>query len=80
MINYSIGDKILVRNDLRIGDSYGNCMFTLPMASLRGKIVTICAQNFYNRFYINECVIAYFWSSEMFEGKIIGNKVIRNET
>lgn len=76
---YNVGDKVLVRKDLVVEQKYSGCKFAVKMAHLRGKIATISRNPFTNRYYLDESGGAYFWSSEMFEGKMIKNRMIRND-
>ena len=78
MRKYKIRDKVLIRNDLVKGYYYGRNSFVDGMEHLMGKVVTIVG---YGADYdIKEDNDEYGWTDEMIVGKVIANKVIRNET
>lgn len=74
MFTYNIGDKVLVRSDLVIGETYGwNTPFNEYMNELKGKIVTVK----YNGLY--ECTIEednYIWNYEMFFAKSVNRYTV----
>lgn len=41
-MKYAVGDKVRVRNDLVVGNKYGDDDFVSGMKSMLGKVVTIC--------------------------------------
>ena len=63
---YKVGDKVIVRRDLKDGERYGGILAITSMVNFRGKPVTIRDDNGGSYYYIKEfhCV----WSDEMFEG------------
>ena len=63
-MKYKVGDKVKVRNDLKVGNIYGIHAFMCDMNGFRGKIVTI--KSTHKRDYrIEEG--AYWWTDEMLE-------------
>lgn len=64
-MKYKIGDKVRVREDLKVGKFYNEWFFNEEMAELKGKVVEIedVDSDFY---YIKED--GYYWSDEMFSG------------
>ena len=63
-MKYKIGDKVRVREDLKIDDKYGGCLFARGMKRFKGKEVTITnTLDNYNRYLIE----GYKWTDEMFE-------------
>ena len=68
---YEVGDKVKVRSDLKLHKIYSENRIVEDMMKFLGKIVTIKAV--YNNEY-NLKEVNYYWSSEMFEGKVIKSK------
>lgn len=65
-MKYKVGDKVKVRDDLKVYDYYGCYMMTNIMSNFSGKEVTIDYVS--NTFYtIEEDENAYRWTDEMFE-------------
>ena len=63
---FKVGDKVKVREDLVVGNIYGGDSFTIDMADLRGKEVTIKeVEPKFNSYRIKET--GYNWTDEMFE-------------
>lgn len=88
MLKYKVGDKVLVRDDLEVGESYfmkdgeARNSFVVNMNKLLGKVVTIASANYQYR--IEE--FDYSWTDDMFAGKVVkkdvyevGDKVILRE-
>lgn len=64
-MKYKVGDKVKVREDLKVGRYYSGVYFNEEMAKLKGKVVEI--KDVYSiSYYIKEC--GYFWTDEMFSG------------
>ena len=63
-MKYKVGDKVKVRSDLRVGNSYGEHAFVHDMSKFRGKIVTI--ESAWKQCYRIE-EDAYWWTDEMLE-------------
>lgn len=74
MMNLEIGDKVLIRNDLVLWESYGADAFVSGMMSMRGKVATV-TKVWPRDFRIAECGL--LWTPEMCVGKIIGNRVVK---
>lgn len=74
---YEIGDRVLIRSDLRCGERYGENVFNSydNMNPMLGKIVTIKSKHGYG-YLIKE--MSYIWTHEMIEGKIIEEKVFKD--
>lgn len=67
VMNYKIGDKVKVKENLKINFSYGGQDFTKVMSGMRGKIVTIDrVSKEYGYYNIKELTL-YKWTDEMFE-------------
>ncbi len=75
-MKYRIGDKVKIRKDLVVGESYsdadhGSCYFAEDMETIKEKYdyVTIksCSSYQDDRYQICECDFGYWWSDEMFE-------------
>ena len=77
-MEYKVGDKVLVRNDLECEKRYGGCKFAMGMIQNMGTVITIkdISNNCDNRFHINEGFGCYVWTKEMFVGKLIGNRLV----
>lgn len=69
IIKYNIGDKVIVREDLIVGEKYGNDVFTSTMVSFKGKVVTISKVIGF-KYEIEEDDKTWNWTDEMFSGKI----------
>jgi hypothetical protein len=70
---YKVGDKVLVRNDLKIDECYGSISnnahntFVPAMEHLKGKIVTISHVASSGQYKIKEFCEGCNWVEEMFE-------------
>ena len=83
MCKYKVGDKVIVKKNIKIGKCYGmdgednqECMVTKDMASRAGKVVTISAVRNcgdYHRYHIEEDY--WNWVDGMFEGLVEDKKV-----
>ena len=78
MAKYNINDNVLVRSDLIDEHGYGDNCFVSGMRSALGKIVTITHVDDRGQYHINDSWY-FYWTNEMFVGKVIGNKVIKGE-
>ena len=68
---YKVGDKVKIREDLKVGTFYGGLKIVPEMTDLIGKEATI--SNFYGEAYgLGEDIHKYSWTNEMFEGLIKG--------
>ena len=66
---YKIGDKVIVREDLIVGEKYGKDVFTSAMISFKGKVVTI-NKVIGLKYEIEEDDKTWNWTDEMFFGKV----------
>lgn len=78
-MKYKIGDKVKVRNDLKVLKRYGDYTFVKRMEKYKGKLVTISDElpGFYHiKEDKNEC---WNWTDEMFEPvvELTAEEVIR---
>jgi hypothetical protein len=64
-VKYKVGDKVMVRKDLEIGELASGMRVTNEMAKLKGLSVTITGIE-HERYRIKETF--YFWTDEMFDG------------
>ena len=69
---YNIGDKVFVREDLKVGKEYGKDFFVSEMNFLKGEIVTITNIVGY-KYRLKEDSGKWTWTSEMFSGKVSQN-------
>ena len=69
-MKYKIGDKVFVRSDLEEGKKYGDEVVISDMLFFKGKIVTIEHVNHPNRYRIKEDPDQWYWTDEMFSGKV----------
>ena len=69
VIKYKIGDKVIIREDLKEGKLYGYYLVNEDMFPLRGKIVTICDIG-YNFYILKEDIHKWCWTDKMFSGKV----------
>ena len=69
VVKYKIGDKVIIREDLKEGKLYGYYSVNEDMFSLRGKIVTICDIG-YNFYILKEDIHKWCWTDKMFSGKV----------
>ena len=65
-MKYKIGDKVLVRSDLKEGKKYGDEVVISDMLFFRGKIVTIEHIDHPNCYRIKEDPDRWNWTDEMF--------------
>ena len=68
-MKYKIGDKVLVRSDLKEGKTYGDEVVMSDMLYLKGKIVTIEHVDHPDYYRIKEDPDQWHWTNEMFIGK-----------
>lgn len=69
-MKYKVGDKVKVRDDLKVNNNYGGYVYCGNMPFFKGKTVTIEAvTDFkYDKHYlIKEDDTRYYWTDEMFE-------------
>lgn len=80
MNNLKVGDKVRVKENLIIGERYGNRTIVSDMADLRGKIVTISKAIGHNLYNIAEDTspLSYDWTEEMFEPVSFGKHLLRD--
>lgn len=69
MAKYKVGDKVRVRSDLVLSETYGGAFVTEEMMSFLGKEVTISyVDNSDGTYHIEEISYHWWWTDEMFEG------------
>ena len=68
-MKYKIGDKVLVRPDLKEGKTYGDEVIMSDMLFFRGKIVTIEHVDHPDCYRIKEDPNQWHWTDEMFSEK-----------
>lgn len=61
-----VGDKVIIRDDLKRNSIYGEELFTISMEKFKGKEVTI-SKIVGNHYELLEDIWKFFWSIEMFE-------------
>jgi hypothetical protein len=68
-MKYKVGDKVKIREDLEVGEHYGNDSFTEEMEQYKGQIATIkeIGGIIYNGYYIDLDDDGWHWTDEMFE-------------
>ncbi|MGO5051452.1 hypothetical protein ACTQ6A_02875 [Lachnospiraceae bacterium LCP25S3_G4] len=71
-MGYKVGDKVMVREDLEVGEYYGNhgVCFVTPMQYLLGKTVEITKVNSVRSYAIKEDRGSWNWTDEMFVGLV----------
>lgn len=68
MMKYKVGDKVKIREDLKVGELYGGCRFAPEMQNFCGKIARITAVcNRAEYYHIHSS--HFLWTEEMFEDK-----------
>ena len=65
-MKYKVGDKVKVREDLKIGKSYNKKTFVDSMEKYKGQIVTIKVV-YGDRYRIEEDNQDWYWTDEMLE-------------
>lgn len=65
-MKYKVGDKVRVREDLKVEEYYGGIFFEDEMASFCGQMVTIC-EIIHGYYEIEEDCGDFVWTDEMFE-------------
>lgn len=82
-MKYNMGDKVRVREDLKIDKKYGNCCFVESMGKLCGKVVEIdkvfAGQGSSIWYCIKEDEYKYSWTEEMFEPVITNFDKVKEE-
>lgn len=74
-MKYKVGDKVKVREDLEIGETYGGLTFSVQMREYRGQIVTIKTADD-DSYQIEEDELNWYWTDEMLEDVKNDNKSI----
>ena len=74
-MKYKVGDKVKVREDLEIGETYGGLTFSVQMREYRGQIVTIKTADD-DSYQIEEDELNWYWTEEMLEDVKNDNKSI----
>ena len=64
---YKVGDKVKVREDLRVDSMHSGCWFILPMKNFIGKTLTIKTVG---PSYYEVTENKFFWGEEMFESLV----------
>ena len=67
---YKVGDRVLIRSDLKVDKHYGGCRFAEWLAGLRGKVVKITRADAYPWGNIYDSDMGGFLSNEMIEKKV----------
>ena len=65
MNKFKIGDKVRLRDDLKVGEEYGEVSFSSSMNKLKGKELTIEGMSLKGNYEIEESY--FFLSDEMLE-------------
>ena len=66
-MKYKVGDKVKIREDLKINNEYDNMYFNSEMSKHRGQIATIKRADLDNTYKINLDDGDYWWTDAMFE-------------
>ena len=66
-MKYNVGDKVKIREDLEIGDTYNDCTFIKNMEKYKGSIATITYSYEDDSYDIDLDDGNWFWTDEMFE-------------
>lgn len=67
-MKYNVGDKVKVRKDLEVGESYSGILFFHSMDKYKGKEMTIEWTSDADHYLLVEDDGGYSWIDEMFEG------------
>ena len=65
-MKYKVGDRVVVRRDLKVENKYGNISVSVDMVGLNGKLATII-KVYPSSYLINLDNGCWCWTSEMFE-------------
>lgn len=76
-MRYKVGDVVKIRDDLEIDKYYNDCFLNEFMTKYLGTIQVIDEIDKFNKFFKLRD-IDFFWSEEMFEGKIGDVDKIKN--
>lgn len=68
-MEYKIGDKVRVREDLVVDQQYGKYIFSHSMTPFKGKIVTISKVTS-SKYEIKGDPRSFWWTEEMFSEKV----------
>lgn len=66
-MKYKVGDKVRIREDLVMGENYGDSVAVDDMVDMAGSVVTIERFGEVHGYYIKEDPDDYCWTDEMFE-------------
>lgn len=69
-MKYKVGDRVIIRGDLKSGQNYGACAFVNAMEKLKGKISTII-EVCDNHYKLKEDEVNYYWTDEMIADKVV---------
>lgn len=66
-MEYKVGDVVKIKNNLQVGERYGQCGVIKDMLQFRGLVDTIEYIDEDGDFYLANCNNTYVWSKEMLE-------------
>ena len=67
-MKYEVGDKVKIREDLKVGKDYNDCTFIVDMEKYKGKIATITyCYNDDDSYEIDLDGGTWFWTNDMFK-------------
>ena len=69
-MKYKVGDKVKIREDLRVGERYGEFSFSHPMSEFLGNIGIISDVDEINDYYEIRGFNHWSWTEDMIEGKV----------
>ena len=67
-MKYEVGDKVKIREDLKVGKDYSDCTFIVDMEKYKGKIATITyCYNDDDSYEIDLDDGVWYWTNDMFK-------------
>lgn len=68
-MKYKVGDKVKIREDLKVGKDYNDCTFIVDMEKYKGKIATIKYSYSDDSYEIDLDGGTWFWTDDMLENE-----------
>lgn len=73
-MEYKIGDVVRIKDNLQVGEKYGECSVTQPMLKFRGAVDTIVDIDIDGDFYLADKNNPYSWHKDMIEPALTVNQ------
>ena len=79
-MKYKIGDFVRIKDNLQVGEKYGDCYVVEGMLKYRGTIDTIYYIDIVGYFYLSDNNNTYLWNEDMVETVVIKDDLKQSTT